>query len=134
MSSLVVAPRVIAAARAKASDARARTRSNVRVVARARAPIGQSLRGLGQAHRARARIVVDAAADAAADAPNEDPRFVPAHERTTLSKILPEQLLAGGGVETIFYGIFGIRVHGAAHARHAGIARVEHRSTDFYRG
>ncbi len=96
MSSLVVAPRAIAAARAKASDAHARTRSNARVVARARAPIGQSLRGLGQAHRARARIVVDAAADAAADAPNEDPRFVPAHERTTLSKILPEQLLAGG--------------------------------------
>ena len=73
---------------------RAHTRSNVRVVARARhRPI---LRGLGQAHRARARIVVDAAADAAADAPNEDPRFVPAHERTTLSKILAEQLLAGG--------------------------------------
>jgi len=96
MSSLAVAPRAIATARANASNARAPTRSNARVVARARAPIGASPRGLGQAHRARGRIVVDAAADAAADDADDKPRFVPAHERTTLSKILPEQLLAGG--------------------------------------
>ena len=58
-----------------------------------------AVRGLGQRRGGtpgRARVRRRAVGVGAAEPSEEKPRFVPAHERTTLSKILPEQLLEGG--------------------------------------
>ena len=70
-----------------------------RVTAASRAHRSTAIQGLGQLRVGtprRARVLRRADADGAAEPSEEKPRFVPAHERTTLSKILPEQLLEGG--------------------------------------
>jgi len=86
-----------------------------RVTAASRAHRSNAIQGLGQLRVGtprRARVLLRADADGAAEPSEEKPRFVPAHERTTLSKILPEQLLEGGvllrdapGVANVVYGI-----------------------------
>ena len=77
--------------------ASARSTSAARAVATPRATQIARASGLGQlCARAPARARADVVARAEPEDGDERARFIPAHERKTLSKILPDQLMAGG--------------------------------------
>lgn len=84
--------RVVVNASSPRVSTRAARVSSVRPNARALEASRFRLEGLGQLYRRR----IVARADADVEIEEEKAKFVPAHERKTLSKILPEQLMEGG--------------------------------------